>query len=322
MDEPDTQHSSGQASSVPSDRGTVVSIIIPTYNHRDFVIEAVQSVLNQTVREVEIIVINDGSPDDTEQLLRPMVESGKIRYHAQPNAGQAAARNQGIAMARGEFVALLDDDDSWPADHIEWQIAALRAAPDAVMVYGTIQKSNAAAPELSDDAPAIQHLEHFACQCPVMSPGQALFRTSAIRGIGGLDPTLQGTDDWDLYIRLSKHGPILYQNRLALYYRVHLNNASRNYGKMFVNAMRVIDKHFPASQRDPRRRTAIAFARKMAAQIGINLVIQLRRQGRLLAMLRTLVKVIYIRPALLTPTGLWRRMQHVTGHSTPNEPTK
>src|SRR5690606_32958391 len=104
-----------------------VSVVIPCYNHRDTVAAAVESALAQTFADREIIVINDGSPDDTADVLAPYRD--RIRYIEQVNAGQAAARNRGIELARGRYIALLDDDDIWPADKLEWQVAALDAEP-------------------------------------------------------------------------------------------------------------------------------------------------------------------------------------------------
>ena len=93
-----------------------VSVIIPTYNHVDYVAETLETVFAQTFGDYEVIVVNDGSPDGTAEVLRPSREAGRIRYIEQANAGQAAARNRGLAEARGEFIAFLDDDDLWPPD--------------------------------------------------------------------------------------------------------------------------------------------------------------------------------------------------------------
>src|SRR3954470_24757434 len=97
-----------------------VSVVIPTYRHRDYVLRTLDSVFAQTYRDFEVIVVNDGSPDDTNRRIRPLVSAGRIRYIEQANAGQAAARNTGIAHARGRYIALLDDDDLWPADKLAW----------------------------------------------------------------------------------------------------------------------------------------------------------------------------------------------------------
>jgi len=116
-----------------------VTVIIPVYGHRDHVLAALESVFSQTFKDFEVIVVNDGSPDDSAELLRPLASAGKIRYIEQENRGQAAARNRGLSEATGEFVALLDDDDQWPADKLEWQVAYLDASPDVGVVGGRAQ---------------------------------------------------------------------------------------------------------------------------------------------------------------------------------------
>lgn len=288
-----------------------VSVIIPTYNHRDYVVQAIESVRRQTVTPVQIIVINDGSPDDTDAVLRPLADTGVIEYVRQANTGQAAARNRGLSLVRGEFVALLDDDDLWPEDHLAWQVPLLDANPHAVMVYGTHRKSTSSAEEApAGNLPAVQGVAHFVDGCPPISPGQALFRTSAMRAVGGLDPNLRGTDDWDLYIRLARLGPILYQSKLALVYRVHAHNASKNFQAMFINGMKVVDKHFPAGGPETTQRAAAAdFVTRMAAQIGIERTLELRRRREILPMIRILIQVLRIRPGLLAPSSLLRRLK-------------
>ena len=117
----------------------LVSVVIPTYKHANFVLETLDSVFAQTFTDFEVIVVNDGSPDNTAAVLRPMIASGKIRYIEQPNRGQAAARNRGILAANGEYIALLDDDDLWEPDKLQWQIEALRDRRDCVLVYGQLR---------------------------------------------------------------------------------------------------------------------------------------------------------------------------------------
>ena len=113
-----------------------VSVIIPTYNRRAYLFETLASVWAQEFTDYEVIVVDDSSPDDTAEALRPLVEAGRVRYLRQPNAGQAAARNHGMAEASGEFLAFIDDDDLWPPNKLGWQVELLRAHPDWVMVAG------------------------------------------------------------------------------------------------------------------------------------------------------------------------------------------
>ena len=112
-----------------------VSVVIPTYNRADKVSATVESVLAQTFSDLEVIVVDDGSSDDTEQVLRQAF-GDRIRYYAQVNQGVSVARNKGIEEARGEWIAFLDSDDLWEKDKLEWQFKALdqfgRSAPAVI----------------------------------------------------------------------------------------------------------------------------------------------------------------------------------------------
>jgi glycosyltransferase involved in cell wall biosynthesis len=224
---------------------TAVSVIIPTYKHAKYVLETIGSVFAQSFRDYEIIVINDGSPDDTAAVLRPLAESGRIRYIEQENAGQAAARNRGLAEATGEYVAFLDDDDLWPADKLEWQVTALEGRPKAIMAYGFTELfgEGAGDPFPGPDAPDGSVYERFLAQNWLWSPGQTLMRAAAVREISGFDTKIWGADDWDLYIRLSQRGLFRYEHRCALRYRFHDANASRKVGRMYANITKVRRKH-------------------------------------------------------------------------------
>ena len=94
----------------------VVSVVIPTYKHAEHVLETLGSVFAQTFTGHEVIVVNDGSPDDTAERLRPLAEAGRIRYFEQPNAGQSSARNRAVTAAAGEFIEFLAADEHWPTD--------------------------------------------------------------------------------------------------------------------------------------------------------------------------------------------------------------
>jgi glycosyltransferase involved in cell wall biosynthesis len=221
-----------------------VSVVIPTYNHEQFIGQALESVFSQTFRDFELIVVNDGSPDDTEEVLRPHIESGKIQYIRQENQGVAAARNRGAAEARGEYLAFLDDDDCWPPDKLEWQVAAMEAA-NMVMVGGMNDSERLPAP-----LEVLARAEHqtlktadFFERNPFGSPGQTMIRRSAFESVGGFDTEVWGVDDHDLWIRLSCLGEIRKYWRLALFYRFHDANASLDYARMTFNLKKVIVKN-------------------------------------------------------------------------------
>lgn len=241
----------------------VVSIIIPTFKHADFILRTLDSVFAQTFGDYEIIVINDGSPDATAAVLAPLVEAGKILYIEQPNAGQASARNRGIGVARGEFLAFLDDDDVWPTDKLEWQVRILRDDPNLSMVGGasglidgdTLIEPSAATPHAGRTVGVFE----MYCGNPFYSPGQTLIRTTALHKIAGFDPSVWGTDDHDLYIRLASVGGVAVNAKVGLYYRKHAGNASNATHRMYWNGLRVLKKNItlvPSSQRRMARRKA------------------------------------------------------------------
>jgi len=222
-----------------------VSVVIPTYKHDQYILQSLDSVFEQTFADYEIIVVNDGSPDTTAHLLKPLADNGSIRYFDQPNAGQSVSRNRGIAEARGEFIALLDDDDFWPKDKLEWQVAELREHPQAVVVYGCVTTFGAP-PFLTypgSDAPQGWVGRDFLRAGWIRSPGQALISADAFRRVGGFDTRIWGTDDWDLWLRLARLGEFRFVQRPALYYRQHPSNASKSVWRMYVNARRVQRKN-------------------------------------------------------------------------------
>ena len=200
----------------------------------------------QTFTDYEVIVVNDGSPDDTAEVLRPLAEAGRIRYIEQANAGQSQARNRGIQEARGEYIALLDDDDLWLPDKLAWQVEALsQPSSEAVMVYGATQAFGDIeffSPE--GNVPSGQAYAAFLRRNWIMSPGQTLIRASALTTISGLDASLWGVDDWDLYVRLAAVGEFVYQPQVALRYRLHGENASRDGWRMYLQSCRFQRKHF------------------------------------------------------------------------------
>ncbi len=220
-----------------------VSVIIPTFNHRAFIERTLHSVFDQTLAaDAEVIVINDGSTDGTPHLLRPLVDSGRIIYIEQPNAGQAAARNAGVARAKGRYIAFLDDDDTWLPDKLAWQVDFLDHCSDCVVVGGAVAAIDEADRSIADwTRPARQFsVEEVFDECPFVSPGQALIRRDTFLTVGGLNPELWGTDDYDLWFRLARLGRIARTEQPCLRYRVHADNASRNSLRMALNVLRVV----------------------------------------------------------------------------------
>ena len=227
-----------------------VSVIIPAYGHADLIGETLDSVLAQTFDDYEIIVIDDGSPDDTAGAVEAVSRRSPrpIRYERQENRGQGGARNVGLKLARGEFVAYLDDDDLWPADKLEWQIECLRRDDQLGLVWG---EHSVLLPDGGEfhhqprfvDMPEGEAHAAFLYKNRIMSPGQTLIRRSALERVGGFDESIWGADDWDLYLRLAKVTTFAFDPRLALRYREHARNASRRAVEHAANHRAVIRRH-------------------------------------------------------------------------------
>ena len=117
-----------------------VSVVIPTYNRSDYILEAVESILTQTYRDFEIIIVDDGSTDDTRDVLAGQIEAGTIRYIYQENRSKSAARNHGIRLAKGEYIAFLDSDDLFTPTKLAKQVAFLDEHPDIGFVHSWYSK--------------------------------------------------------------------------------------------------------------------------------------------------------------------------------------
>jgi len=282
-----------------------VSVIIPTYKHRDFILETCASVLQQTFTDFELIVVNDASPDDTGEVLRPLIESGKIRYIDQPHAGQAAARNRGLAEATGEFVAFLDDDDIWLLDKLEWQVRLMRENSNVVLIYGYCGHvgGNDGWRWPDADAPTGDVRQPFLTQNWIVSPGQALMRRQTLYDVGGFDETIWGADDWDLYIRMSKWGDFIFENRVGLLHRVHANNASKDFWRMFRNSEKLLHKHLGTLPNPLNIPTWLACRQWITLQFLSGCVAQahhLAKSGERKAALHQWMRIVASRPELLT----------------------
>lgn len=303
-----------------------VSVIIPTYKHRAFVLETLSCVMAQTFTDFELIVVNDGSPDDTADVLGPLIRDGKIRYFQQPNRGQASARNRGLAEATGEFIAFLDDDDLWLPDALEWQIKLLREHPKAALVYGFCERLG-----VHDgwrwpgpDAPTGDVKKPFLRANWIVSPGQTLIRHQALKDVGGFDETIWGADDWDLYIRLSNWGEFVYEDRPALLYRVHATNASKDSWRMYRSSERIRHKHLGRIPSLTNFGTWVSCRRWITLQFisgCIDRAHGLTKGGHRTEALAQWLRILRCRPELLADVGVVRGILKTLA-SYPSSPDK
>ncbi|MBV8279029.1 MAG: glycosyltransferase family 2 protein [Verrucomicrobia bacterium] len=260
-----------------------VSVVVPAYNHGKYILQTLDSVFAQTYTDYEVIIINDGSPDNTTELLRPLKESGRIRYFEQPNAGQAAARNRGLAEACGEFIAFLDDDDLWPPDKLEWQVQELDRRPACGVIVGVAE--GLAGEEGGNRIFGVSPLglgpnefKDFTFRemfhgCPFISPGQTLIRAELLRRLKGFRAEYRGTDDFDLWMRAVREARVLQFSRTALYYRWHSGSASRDLQSMLINSHAVVRQHIIHLPPDERNRVVRAAYRFLYDYCGYDLTV-------------------------------------------------
>lgn len=179
----------------------LVSVVIPTYNRARTIRKALDTALEQTYQNIEIIVVDDGSTDETENVLA--FYEGRIRYFKQANQGASAARNRGIREARGKYIAFLDSDDQWLPNKLEKQIALLESQPDLSFVacLSTVEKRTYAGYE--DHA---SQFIRFIVQPFTQNMTRYVVRRDCFEQHGYFDPTLQGPEDWELWLRFLQRG--------------------------------------------------------------------------------------------------------------------
>lgn len=222
-----------------------VSAVIPVHNGEDFVAEAVRSVLAQTTPALECIVVDDGSSDGTGAVLDGFGEA--ITVIRQPQSGVSSARNRGAQEARGDLVAFLDHDDEWLPRKLERQVAAM--GPQDTMVVCALQVIDAAgnANEVKRLGPADQLVTGMLLfdGTPTLScSSSGLVSRERFLAMGGFDPTLSMSADWDLLLRTLLEGRLAYVDEPLVRYRVHGGNMSRHVDVMERDMRHAFDKAF------------------------------------------------------------------------------
>jgi glycosyltransferase involved in cell wall biosynthesis len=198
-----------------------ISVVIPVFNGARFLAGAIDSALGQDGVSVEVIVVDDGSTDATARVAAGYGE--RITYLRQPNRGPSAARNLGIARARGDFLAFLDSDDVWPPHNLFTLLAAMTAGVDIVL--GQIQEQRF---EAEQQAWVASRTPTFSLSLCAM-----LVRREAVARVGPLDETIRIGEDKDWFYRAQEAGQhIVYlAEHIALYHRRHETNMTRDMGR-------------------------------------------------------------------------------------------
>lgn len=208
----------------------LVSVLMPLYNGEKYVVEAVESILNQTFRDFELLVMDDGSTDDSLNLLKPCaIRDSRLRLIPRGHRGLGATQHELVELARGEYIAHMDSDDVAFPNRFELQLAFLRENPDVVCVGAASQLidrvgrylTTVTPPQTDEEIQALILGGHGA-----ITHSTAMMRRASLRSIGGYDKSFDTAEDLDLWLRLGEVGKLANLREVLLKYRLHEKSVS------------------------------------------------------------------------------------------------
>lgn len=258
-----------------------ISVVIPCYNQARYLGQAIESVLAQTRPASQIIVVDDGSVDETVEVAR---RYDSVQCLSQPNQGQGSARNAGLAQTTGNYVVFLDSDDRLLPRAFEIALEQFSDHPQSVLVAGRcvfidedgVQQYTRQEPVVERD-----HYLNLLTHNIIRTPGAAMFRTDAVRALGGFKTTVSGVEDYELYLRIARHQHIQSHDQVVAEYRQHATSSSRQpklmmrSGLMVLHGQRAIVKG-----NEPAERTLRHGIRSWRQLYGEQLMADGRRQLR------------------------------------------
>lgn len=231
------------------DKAPIVSVIVPAYNAKRTILETIVSVQQQTFSDFELIVINDGSTDNTLELLHG-VKDERLRIFSYKNAGVSVARNRGISHANGEFIAFLDADDLWTPDKLELQLVALQQHPDAGVAYSWTYFMDEQGKSLSPCAPIFFEGNVYAellVNNFIANGSNPLIRRQAVESVGEFDPGFPHCADWDFYLRLAARWHFVVVPKLQIFYRQSSGSMTSKIEGIEKQTLMMVDKTFRAA---------------------------------------------------------------------------
>jgi glycosyltransferase involved in cell wall biosynthesis len=250
------------------DRQPFVSVVVTTFNQAPYIRPALESVFRQSYERHEVIVIDDGSTDDTPRILAPL--ASRIVHVRQANQGVAGARNRGVREAKGELVAFLDGDDLWEPDKLAYQVAAAVANPqsglivtDGVQFDGTqiIDESLIGPPErrfleVAGGVTTLEAHRQLLAGNFIASVSQVMMPKAVLESVGPSDTSFALVSDWDLYLRISRRYPVRLIGRKLVRWRYLPTSASGPEAlrrlRWSLEGVDLLRKHFRLSSRELR----------------------------------------------------------------------
>jgi len=226
---------------------TSISVVIPAYNAELTIYETICSVQQQTLKDLEIIVINDGSTDGTLTVLN-QIQEPRLKIFTYENGGLPIARNRGISQASGDFIAFLDADDLWTPDKLELQMKSLADHPEAAVAYSWTVFMD----EQGQSFHQGQRFSYFEGNVLknllawnfIESGSNPLIRREAIETVGEFDPSQPPAADWDYWLRLAIKYPFVLVRKPQIFYRQSGTQMSSKVEAMENSQLSVLDKIF------------------------------------------------------------------------------
>lgn len=236
----------------------LVSVIIPAYNHEMYIEEALQSVINQTYKNIEVIIINDGSTDSTAEILEKFIKNNQdknIQFVDKQNEGVCKTLNMGLAMATGDYVAFLASDDLWLPDKISMQLEFMEKNKNVGMVFSDawfLRFNTKTDIKWSDHKHGINKYFQNCIQNTnmytlllthaIIPAVTVMIRKTVLEEVGFFDDSLL-YEDKDMWLRIARVYPIAYIDRPLALYRLHNNNISNNSLFMIRGLIQTTSKH-------------------------------------------------------------------------------
>lgn len=228
--------------------GPLVSIIIPCYNGRQFVGEAIKSALAQSYRNTEVVVVDDGSTDGSSDVIKKY----PVLFVQGEHQGVSVARNLGVAASHGEFLVFLDSDDQLLPNAVTAGLGAFEKNPHCLMAIGAhkITSDNGERIVMRQKPCALRNGYELLLRSNFIEcTSSVMFRRSSIRGNDAFRPGLGGAEDYELYLRLAREGALCCHNQVVTEYRLHEASASRKSAMMLIDTLKVFSEQWPFARK-------------------------------------------------------------------------
>jgi glycosyltransferase involved in cell wall biosynthesis len=256
-----------------------ISVVMPTYNRAAYIGSAIESVLRQSYRDFELIIIDDGSTDDTRNLVAPFLKDQRVRYILQNNEGAAAARNHGLAVRRGKYVAFIDSDDTWESNKLELQIRVMEALPEVSVVcsdFSSVDSKGCRETShirsyfkvfdnyelsyeevfqniLTESVEGLQkdkgvywgNIYETMLFGNVILTSTCLCREEVFKNTGLFDTNYSTLEDYDLFLRISNKYPVAFIDKPLVCYRYNVTQLSGDlhFEKLCINLTHIFLKN-------------------------------------------------------------------------------